>query len=335
MTERRARATGAVTAYLFDRRQGKSVGDWDEALRGLNKNQVLWIDLTDPSEDEAAAVLEALDLGDGGELRLGDPDGRPAIEQHEDHLRLTAVAVSDTERDPARERIVVDCFFGSNWVLTAHSAEIAVLDEFREATEGKGELGLLDAPSFLATLLEWVVTSYLRAFDEIEETLDEFDVKALARPRNHPEEQIAILSDARRRVGRLRRTLAPHREVFTELSHSEFDPLSSEGSAERFAALTGRVDAALASARDVRDAVASSFDVLIVRTEHRTNEIIKVLTLASILLLPGALLAGVAGMNVNFSAHTFAHSPLFWVVVTAIVLIALVTLALARLRRWI
>jgi Mg2+ and Co2+ transporter CorA len=123
--------------------------------------------------------------------------------------------------------------------------------------------------------------------------------------------------------------------VFAALSHSEFDPLSSEESAERFVALTARVDAALASARDARDGIASSFDVLIVRTEHRTNEIMKVLTLASILLLPGALLAGVAGMNVNFNAHTFLHSPLFWLVVTAIIVIAMATLALARLRRWI
>jgi len=144
-----------------------------------------------------------------------------------------------------------------------------------------------------------------------------------------------LLGDARRRVGRLRRTLAPHREVFATLSHSEFDPLSSEASAKRFVALTARVDAALASARDVRDGIASSFDVLIVGTEHRTNEIVKVLTLASILLLPGALLAGMAGMNVNISAHTFAHSPLFWVVVTAVILIGIATLAAARLRQWI
>jgi len=324
-----------VTAYLFDRRQGRSVDDWAESLHGLSEDQVLWLDLMDASEDEAAEVLAALELGDAGGLRLGDPEGKPGIEQHEGHLRVTAVAVSDTERDPARERIVVDCFLGFNWVLTAHSAGIAVLDEFRGVAEGKGELGLLDAPSFLSTLLEWVVTSYLLAFDEIEETLDEFDVKALAHPSNDPEEEIEALGNARRRVGRLRRTLAPHREVFTALSHSEFDPLSSEGSAERFVELTARVDAALAAARDTRDGIASSFDVLIVRTENRTNEIMKVLTLASILLLPGALLAGVAGMNVNFNAHTFTHSPLFWVVVTAILLIALATLALARLRRWI
>ena len=324
-----------VKAYLFDRRQGESVDDWAESIHRLNKNQVLWLDLMDPSDDEAAEVLDALDLGDAGGLRFGDPEGKPGIEQHEGHLRVTVIAISDAERDPARERIVVDCFLGSNWVLTAHTARIAVLDDFREVAEGTGEIGLLDAPSFLSTLLEWVVTSYLHAFDEIEQTLDEFDVKALANPSDDPDAEIEVLGDARRRVGRLRRTLAPHREVFTALSHSEFDPLSSEGSAKRFVALTTRVDAALASARDVRDGIASSFDVLIVRTEHRTTEIVKVLTLVSILLLPGALLAGVAGMNVNLSAGTFPHSPLFWVVVTAIILTAVVTLALARLRRWI
>ena len=291
--------------------------------------------MVDASEDEAVDVFAALDLGAATELKLGDPQRRPCVEQFERHLRVTAVAVSEAEHDPDRERIVVDCFLGSNWILTVHSADIAALDDFRDAAEGEGEVGLLDAPSFLTALSEWVITSYLRAFDEIEETLDEIDVEAIARLSKDLEEQLKVLGDARRRVGRLRRTLAPHREVFAALSHSEFDPLSSKASAERFVALTARVDAALASARDVRDGIASSFDVLIVGTEHRTNEIVKVLTLASILLLPGALLAGVAGMNVNISAHTFVHSPLFWVVVTAIIVISVATLALARLRQWI
>ncbi len=61
----------------------------------------------------------------------------------------------------------------------------------------------------------------------------------------------------------------------------------------------------------------------------------KILTLASILLLPGALIAGVMGMNVNFSAATFAHSPLFWAVLAAIVSLAAATLSFARSRRWV
>ena len=132
------------------------------------------------------------------------------------------------------------------------------------------------------------MSSYLRAFDEIETDLEDFDIKALSGPSQHPDAQIKLLIAARQRVGRLRRSLAPHRDVFAALGHSEFDPLSSRESSQRFVALTAQLDAALAAARDVKDAIASSFDVLIVRTEHRTNEIVKVLTLVSILLLRGA-----------------------------------------------
>jgi Mg2+ and Co2+ transporter CorA len=126
-----------------------------------------------------------------------------------------------------------------------------------------------------------------------------------------------------------------HRDVFAALTDAEFDPVSSEESAERFGQLASKTDAALAAARDAKDAINGSFDVLIARTEHRTSEIIKVLTEASILLLPGALIAGVMGMNVNFKASTFAHSPIFLGAVLAILLVAGATVGVARSRRWI
>ncbi len=81
--------------------------------------------------------------------------------------------------------------------------------------------------------------------------------------------------------------------------------------------------------------IASSLDVLIIRTEHRTNEIIKVLTLVSILLLPGALIAGVAGMNVNFRPDVFLDSTLFWIVILTIIAISATSIVLARARHWI
>jgi magnesium transporter len=123
--------------------------------------------------------------------------------------------------------------------------------------------------------------------------------------------------------------------VFVALTHPELDLISTERSAERFGTLTQQLDVALSSARDAKDAVVNSFDVLILRTEHRTNEIVKILTLASILLLPGALIAGVMGMNIDFSLTTFAESTLFWVVLAAIVSLAGATLGIAHARRWI
>ena len=59
----------------------------------------------------------------------------------------------------------------------------------------------------------------------------------------------------------------------------------------------------------------------------------KVLTLASVLLLPGALIAGIMGMN--FKLALFEQNAYFWVVICLMLAVAAVTLVLAKRRRWI
>ena len=87
------------------------------------------------------------------------------------------------------------------------------------------------------------------------------------------------------------------------------------------------------AARDSRESVVGSFDVLIASTGQRTNDIMKVLTLASVLILPGTLLAGIMGMN--FKLGLFGEEMYFLVVLAAMAVIALATLGIARIRDWI
>ena len=94
-----------------------------------------------------------------------------------------------------------------------------------------------------------------------------------------------------------------------------------------------RLETAVQAARDSRESVVGSFDVLLASTGQRTNEIMKVLTLVSVLILPGTLLAGVMGMN--FKLGLFTEDVYFWVVIAAMVLVAIVTLVVARMRDWI
>lgn len=322
-----------LSAYLFDQRQSNRIEAWPDVLRNLGESQLLWLDLVETSAEEEREVAETLGLDDEGAGRLCEEGVHPALDQGHGYLRVTAVAVRDAGGDADSQLVALHCLVGENWVVTAHDSEVEVVEDFRERVDGRGEIGVLDAPSFLAELLEWVVESYLRAFDHIEAGLEEFDLRVLRSARRDAEQQISELVKARGQVGTLRRSLAPHREVFAALGESEFDPVSTKESAKRFGELANKTDTALAAARDAKESVIGSFDVLIARTGHRTNEIMKVLALASILLLPGALIAGVMGMN--FKPSIFQHAELFWVINGMILLIALVTLAIARMRRWI
>ena len=151
--------------------------------------------------------------------------------------------------------------------------------------------------------------------------------------KEEPERDIERLVKMRQEVGKLRRALAAHRSALVALTHPELEALGDNVSGERFESLLQRFEATVQEARDAREAIVGSFDVLIARGGQRTNEIMKILTLTSVILLPGALIAGVMGMN--FKVGLFDDAALFYVVVAGILLIAPITLGLAKHRKWI
>ena len=116
-----------------------------------------------------------------------------------------------------------------------------MLEEFRARAEGGGRVGALDSPSFVAAVVEWVVASYFRAFEAVESELEELDAKVMSDIPQSVSDDLARLVELRRSIGTLRRALSPHREVVVALAHPELDLLSTETSAERFAAIESRV----------------------------------------------------------------------------------------------
>ena len=125
---------------------------------------------------------------------------------------------------------------------------------------------------------------YSAAFERIEERLEEFDVHAMRG--EGADGDIESLVEMRRQVAKLRRALAAHRSALIALTHPELEALGDNSSGERFQSLFARYEATLQEARDAREAIVGSFDVLIARGSHQTNRIMTVLTLTSVILLP-------------------------------------------------
>jgi magnesium transporter len=320
------------TALLFERRSVDTVDDWQAAVEQLGRSSILWIDIERPDRRQVAALARCLDLSRDSVERLASPSGRPYFGDSGNYLHVTAVAPADD--GPGCELVLVDCLVSEHWLVTARQGPIELVEEFRErAADGTGDTGRLDGLEFLATLLEWVLNGYLRAFARIEDELDELDAQAMKGSLDDAEAALRQLVELRGQIGSLRRALVSHREMLLALTRPELEEIATSDHAERFGELRVRLEQAIQGARDCRDAVAVSFDVLIARNEQRTNEIMKVLTLASVLLLPGALIAGVMGMN--FKVGLFDHDFLFWVVVAGILGLAAATLGTARARKWI
>ena len=314
---------------LFDRDLVQHLDDISERPRRLRGDKLLWVDVDRDSQESVERIADVFELEEDTRAFLLRSEERAIFDDHGHYIHVTTYA---PDQDDYEQLIALECVVGENWVVTAHDQPIPVLSEFAERVSGSGDIGSLDGPGFLAALIEWMLGAYSHAFERIEEQLEEFDIQAM-RGQRKGEKDIERLIAMRREVGTLRRALAAHRTALVALTHPELEALGDDDSGERFQVLLGRFEATMQEARDAREAIVGSFDVLIARSGQRTNEIMKVLTLASVILLPGALIAGIMGMN--FKVGLFNETTLFWVVVGGIVAIAPITIVFARRRDWI
>jgi magnesium transporter len=321
-----------VRTYLFDESEARQEVTLGDALPRLKKNQLLWIDLEAPSEQDLDGVAAALDLQElSGQQFLGEGQ-RPQLRDFGEYFQFNARAVKSDGRSV--DEVEIGCVAGRNWVLTVHDQSVDFIEDFRERATGAGEVGRLDSPSFLAALLEWLLTSYLLALEEVELELERFDVRVMESDGDDKEDKLLpSLVTIRRVVGQFHRAAAAHREVLLGLANPQFDVISSSESGEQFRNLVERLEQVLRAVDSTRESVLGSFDVFIARTGQRTNEIMKILTLASIILLPAVVIGGIMGMN--FKVGLFEHAVLYWVVIAVMLFLAFGTLAVARLHRWV
>ena len=217
-----------ATAFLFERKSVGELADWSELPR-LSRSSALWIDLDSPDEAEVERLADVLDLREETRLALLDLPEDPELRDYHDYLQVTACAPAD-ERE--RTLVAVTCLVSKRWLVTAHAGRLDVLETFRERAAASGDRGRLEAPEFLANVLEWVFASYSDAFEDVELVLEEIDASSMAGDVDGKEEALARLVEVRREIGRLRRALTSHREVVLALARPELDGVTSSAAAE-------------------------------------------------------------------------------------------------------
>lgn len=294
--------------------------------RRIPRDQLLWVDLVGPDDEEIATAQRALQLSDPAVEALGTAPSRPDAGVLEGAVH---VVVATPGAAPEDEPVPLQVILGEEWVVTAHAERIAFLEEHRERVRDEREVGLLTPVQFLVAVLDWTIDAFFRQSEILEREVDRLDDAALG----GEGDLLARLVAMRRRIARVRRLVGTHRELFAELQRPDFMPGIEPEEAALLAAAGSRLDRALEAVGRAREMLIGTFDVHMTRTAQRTNDIMKVLTIASAILLPASVIAGVMGMN--FRIGFFDDPNMFWLVIGGMAAIALGTIGLARWRGWL
>ena len=119
-----------LTLFFFGEGESGREEDLRAALDRLADDALLWIALLDPSEDEVAAVQEAVELSDKQAERLLEQPSQASLVDAGEHMHVTLYAASSENGEPVLRSI--ECVIGSRWVVTAHHGQIEVLEDFRD-----------------------------------------------------------------------------------------------------------------------------------------------------------------------------------------------------------
>src|SRR3989338_3104924 len=250
-----------------------------------------WVDVNNPSPQELKEIQKSLSLHsftiDDCSLRKS----RPKLESDNDTVSLIFYSLG---QDFSFHEL---CFLlHKQTIFSFHKKKI---DSFESLKKNKERLESLLQGShelLLHHLLQGMSESYFRLLEELENKLDVLEKQALKKPEAHVLEE---LFGIKRKVLKLRKIIYPQREAVNKIG-VEFRKQFSPSSLVYFRDMHNDLLVVTDIVEDLRETISSILEVHLSVTSNKLNEVMKVLTGISTVLLPLTLIASIYGMNFYF-----------------------------------
>jgi magnesium transporter len=265
-------------------------------------NLFLWVDLDDPTPEETKAVLE--DVFHFHPLSVEDcvmVSPSPKVEEYtpkeEDlfapYLFMVIHAVDYSRKDGTFGTSELNFFLGKNFLVTYHDVALRSVQITSDRCL-RSNVHIARAPDRVAhTLLDLIVDNYKPALDELSLEIADLEHEALQNPR--PATLNKILQ-VKKEVVHLRQIIGPQREVLARFARGEFKLIRAHLVPYYRDVYDGLFHIA-ELAQSYADSLTGILQVYLSISANRTGEVIKVLTLFTIITTPVMLIGTWYGMN--------------------------------------
>jgi magnesium transporter len=269
-----------------------------------DSDAVVWLDLTDPGQDEYDRVQEEFGLHRLAIEDASSPHERPKLSHYPAHVFLNAYTVKFGGGDDDDGGVAVgevSAFITDQALITAHGAGFdvdAVLERWDETQELAGQ----GVPYLVHGLLDVIVDGQ---FDAVQALDDELEALADRLFDETPQAIRQIQQRSfrlRRSLGRMRKVILPMRELVGGLMHSRQHVIDDE-MLPYFQDLYDHVLRVTELTESLRDFTATILDSNLAVQGNRQNTVMKKVTSwAAIIAVPTAV-TGYYGQNLPFPGY--------------------------------
>lgn len=273
-------------------------------ISALEPGEWLWLDISGEEVADLARITASFEFDS---LALEDALADSHIPMFDDYGAYLFVVLHGLAGNEDRLATgEVDAFLGSDYLVTVHSGSASV-DWLLEQV-GDGTIATSDGPDGLLALIADVQSRrLLRVVDALDEAMFSVEERAISGDAS----VLADIQSLRRDTTLLRRTVSPLRDVLSDLSNSESELLGI-ASRRRFDSAYDHVNRLVEGVDTARVLIAASLDTYRSTVAERTNDVMRVLTVYSALLLPLTLIVGLYGMNFTNMPELQWRNGYFW-----------------------
>jgi len=297
-----------------------------------DKSLTIWVDMHKPSEDDDHVLLDVFKFHPLSVDDCRADRHHPKVEEFPDYLYFILHGVTAKTDSEQFTTIELDGFLGPNFVVTYHHEEFRSINSVKQ-TVRSSPVACQRGPAYLLyQILDQLVDFYTPVLDDFDESIVklEDEIFALVTPDNSILEQIQNL---KRSILRLRRISGKQLNILYRISHGDFKLISPE-MMPYFRDIHDHLVRITDLAESYRDLIGGALDSYLSVVSNRTNDIMKVLTIFSAVMLPLTFIAGLYGMNFdNLPELHFQYS--YFVVIGVMATVAIGMLAFFRRKGWL
>jgi len=321
----------ALVAWLFQEdAEPRQVSLEELPMLAADDAYFVWVDLSGYVPSDLAEVAQQLDLPEAAVQVTLAGWQRPRLGVFRDRY---FVAVTVPHGELAAQRVLaseLDLFVGRNYLVSAHKRPLPFAERaLARAVQNPGLLKL-DSAFLLSILIDELLAHYEVLTEELEDEVEAMEERALT------DSSDALLEDLlhlKRFAFAVYRLASQHRATLEAFLRPDFPLVGGDVIEPYFRDLDVRLGRLLDALDAAKESVNGSFDLYVSQVAHRTNDIMKILTIVSVTLLPASVILGF--FDPSFDSPRINTATGFVVMVVLILLTTVGSVVLFIRRGWL
>jgi magnesium transporter len=289
----------------------------------------LWLDLTNPSEEDFHKLREEFGFHPLAIEDASRHHQRPKVDSYDSYYFVVFYCMEMNEQHRLGTTPLY-LFIGSNYLVTVHQEPIQQIAETVRRWQSPDSPLQQDVGSLVYALLDAIVDDYFPVMDRLADRVEDLEEQIFGKFEDGTLEAIFQL---KKDLLQIRRVVTPERDVLNVMLRRDIR-VFDENDVTYLQDVYDHIIRVVDAIDTYRDLLSSSLDTFLSVQSNQLNQVVKALTITSIVLMSVAIVSGIYGMNFEYMPELRWRYGYLWAL-SLMVTIAAGLIGFFRRIRWL